>query len=76
MRISKVVIDLFMLSLQNNKTANSITIICETNTIFNIISVMLTMKVMRVISRCVFEIEQNQSLRVPKSRNCTGLVNS
>ena len=36
---------------------------------------MLTMKVMRVISRCVFEIEQNQSLRVPKYENCTGLVN-
>ena len=33
------------------------------------------MKVMRVVSRCVFEIEQNQSLHVQKSRNCTGLVN-
>ena len=33
------------------------------------------MKVLRVISRCVFEIEQNQSLHVQKSRNCTGLVN-
>ena len=72
----KLLVRLFRLSLQNINTENSITIICETNIIFNIITVMLTMKVMRVISRCVFEIEQNQSLRVPKSRNCTGLVNS
>ena len=36
-RISKVVIDTFW----NNNTANSTTIICETNIIFNIITVML-----------------------------------
>ena len=71
----KLLVRLFRLSLQNINTENSITIICETNIIFNIIIVMLTMKVMRVISRCVFEIEQNQSLRVPKYKNCTGLVN-
>ena len=72
---TRLLVRLFRLSLQNINTENSITIICETNIIFNIITVMLTMKVMRVISRCVFEIEQNQSLRVPKYKNCTGLVN-
>ena len=70
----KLLLTIFKLSLQKNNTVNSIIIICETNIIFNIITVILTMKVMRVISRCVFEIEQNQSLRVPKYKNCTGLV--